>query len=422
MKKLLFFFVATAIVVACSEKEALNMEFPIPAKQQVNNIRSFEEALEVAQKSIELLNCGDSSTTRGTMTRMIDTDNSKIYRKKTTRSSSSFPNDTLMYIFNFNDNQGFAIVSASYSTEELIAVTEKGHFDPNISSEIEGFNLFMEMAEKYIANSTTQRGPFDPIQPPYLDSIVDINIQRGPYVTVQWGQTHPEGEYCPNGISGCVNTAMAQIMSYYNYPLSIDLTYDNADISVQALNWTDIKTHQTGHLLNTCSTPDTHKAIGRLCRQLGYMNNSSYGTNITTTLYNNAVSTMASLGYSIPNNISFDFNSIMNQLNSQHLFMITGSRIGESVGHAWVLDGYKYIETGFYRLEPIGLNGEWIITDSNVTITRLCHYNWGWYGDCNGYFSAGVFDTQAGVLYDGAHIADRDYCVYVRLYPMYYTQ
>ena len=28
------------------------------------------------------------------------------------------------------------------------------------------------------------------------------------------------------------------------------------------------------------------------------------------------------------------------------------------------------------------------------------HVNWGWYGDSNGYFEAGVFDTQQAYEYD----------------------
>lgn len=32
---------------------------------------------------------------------------------------------------------------------------------------------------------------------------------------------------------------------------------------------------------------------------------------------------------------------------------------------------------------------------------KLLHCNWGWDGDCNGYFYSGAFDTQSPEKYDG---------------------
>lgn len=31
----------------------------------------------------------------------------------------------------------------------------------------------------------------------------------------------------------------------------------------------------------------------------------------------------------------------------------------------------------------------------------MFHFNWGWYGNCNGYYAANVFDTQSALSYDG---------------------
>lgn len=49
-----FLFLASAIMmVACSNQETIDSNLQQPVKKQASNIRSFEEALQIAQSSIE---------------------------------------------------------------------------------------------------------------------------------------------------------------------------------------------------------------------------------------------------------------------------------------------------------------------------------------------------------------------------------
>ena len=58
-----------------------------------------------------------------------------------------------MYVFNFNDEQGFAVVSANRQTEGLIAAVEMGSYDPAIPTGNPGFDTYMQMAKVYVANT-----------------------------------------------------------------------------------------------------------------------------------------------------------------------------------------------------------------------------------------------------------------------------
>ena len=50
----------------------------------------------------------------------------------------------------------------------------------------------------------------------------------------------------------------------------------------------------------------------------------------------------------------------------------------------------------------------------------LYHFNWGWDGDCNGYFSTNVFDTTGGTFYDtGSHNHQYNLNYYVQLQCVY---
>ena len=396
-------FALAIMVASCSNQELIDSDFQQPTSQQTGNIRSYEEALQIAQASIQMVD-GQAQTRAASPRKIVLNDSKVCLAGEKTRSGND--QDTLMYVFNFEDNQGFAIVSASRNTEGLLAITEKGCFDPNVKSEIEGFNLFIEKAKNYVKNSkySISSRPnlrLDPILEMKDSTIIEQTIV-GPYLSVRWGQSYCEGEYCDNNIAGCVNVAMAQIMSYYEYPSYIDITYPNSDISYQSLNWTNLKAHTTNHLLANCPSSDnnTHKSLGRLCRQLGYLDSSTYYTNRTGTNPNNVPGTFQYLGYNTTNGWTDHFNSsICTNLNSQKLSIMGGTCADG--GHAWVCDGYyNRKETECLMVRELGMLLWEIHTIYSVHESSFYHLNWGWYGSNNGYFSVGVFNTAVVYMPD----------------------
>lgn len=415
MKKLLTLFAVVIVLAACS-----NQEDAMPASQtSVKNtsyIRSFDEALQIAQSSISILE--GSEITRSGSTRKINLDDSKVYKQNALTRSAASANDTLMYVFNFEDNQGFAVIAANRNTDALIAVTEKGHYDPDNTSVVEGFNFYMDKVKEYL-----RIVPLKPIIPDsiYRDSLVikpDYSSKVGPYVTVEWGQVQPEGELCPNNLSGCTNTACAQIMSYYEYPTSIDITYDNTPF-VQNLNWSQMKNHLTQHPYSNCITQATHRSISLLHRQLGHLNHSEYtqdcGTRTYTELY--VGNTMQSLGYQTGNWTPYNISEAKNQLDINHLLLIRGDVVNEDSGHAWVLDGYLPYRQYTYRLQPIGIDGAWMVTNiiPGSIVSYACHMNWGWYGECNGYYSTTPFHLNSPEFGNGIQISE------VEFLPVYHS-
>lgn len=402
MKKIFLLFFAV-LLSACSYQNVNELESQLLKKQQTNNIRSIDEAYEIAQKSISLLNGSD--VTRSTSVRKINKGETKVYVKDSRTRSTSFSKDTLMYVFNFEDNQGFAIIAAQKNVEPLLSITEKGHYVPGEKTGIEGFDFFVEKAESYLLKEKeSPRAEITDI----MEQIVytgNIGASAGPYVTVQWGQQYPEGEFCSNGICGCNNTAMAQIMSYFNYPTSISLTYADRDIDTQSLNWTSMKAHAAGHSLSDCipTNYETHTMIGRLCRQLGELCHSTYypqtGNNPASTGTNTptyTASVFSSLGYTTNNWNSLPNINLKTELNNAHLLLTIGL-INSDEGHAWVMDGYTELEymTYIYHKEGIGNLSPWILFEIvGPSYKSLYHLNWGWYGINNGYFSYNVFNTS----------------------------
>ncbi len=403
MKKIILLFSLCVIAMACSQEESFDL---IPESHDSNqsSVRSFEEALEIAQNAGSVFSKAVSQNSEAKKakslipTKTVEMSNYKIICSSS-RKIKDNQADTLLYVFNYEDQRGFAIVSANKETEGLLAMTESGSYNENSEeNELSGIDFFMTLAKNYAMRGG---GGMEPLIPVY--TIDTIYSEVYPLISVKWGQSIPEGIYCPNGIAGCVNTAMAQIMSYYEYPQSINLTYENADITSQALDWTEMKKHilyylQNGHEYSLyCTANDSaHNAIGRLCRQLGHLNNSIYftdgsGTGVYSETY--VKPTFQFLGYNCNNWNNYSSGNTKSYLDANKPIFFIGRRensSGTTSGHAWVVDGYyRMTISKFY------FTGE--VETRNIMYN---HVNWGWRGINNGYFLDNVFNTADYYLLD----------------------
>ena len=111
-----------------------------------NNTRTYDEALSIAQRAAEYIDKWNNIPISSRRRVKTKNDNQVICTSKTIKSEDGL--DTLMYIFNFENDKGFAIVSANKATEELLAITEKGNYTQD--SDETGFGMFMDLAENYI--------------------------------------------------------------------------------------------------------------------------------------------------------------------------------------------------------------------------------------------------------------------------------
>lgn len=416
-KKLLPILILASIVSCTNVDEEISdfvMEEPESlAAYDTSNKRSYEEALSIAKESISMLE-SSSSGTRLLENRTIEAENVKYMITPSSSTRSSAEIDTLMYIFNFEGNSGFSIVSANKATEGLIAVIEEGSYDPAIGTDNESFQLYMELAKSYIINTEETISAFAPI-PGFIEykaETITKNIENhGPFLRTRWGGNWPYNLYCLNSkrdtvTAGCGPTAIAQILSYYEYPLSLPINYDGVS-STLVLNWATIKKHIfTDLATDRKEAPNkyceaAHEPIGKLLRQIGKLADVNYD-DASGTSSKNIANAFSSLGYKYDGFHDYKQNTIASSLRSGKIVCMVGTRIdgkGRTVGHVWIVDGNKKNRTisTEYKREP---GKSWEILNTGYTDTEYNHINWGWNGDCNGYFIASVFDSQKSVELD----------------------
>ena len=415
---------AASTLFACTQDMTDNLtvqtESDANVMKELPKYRTYEEALAVAQDAIGLL--GESSTTRSGKPRTVNTNDVQYILNSSSTRLDDEP-DTLMYVFNYEDSAGFAVVSANRATEELIAVTEQGNYVAGEETGNGGFDLYMDLAAEYTSlpkpplKDSIKDGPvgFKQVR---CETIIDTSMV-GPYLNVQWGQDSPYNKNCyqfdgSKAAAGCVATAIAQIMSYYKHPSSILISYEIPSYNY-SLDWNDILKHRRSSY-NDCQCED-HEMIGKLIRQIGNLVKMQYGDQ--SGAYDKDVPyALSVLGYKHGAYTSYTSSKITSSLVSKKLVYMSGVRNG-NVGHAWVVDGYKCLTCTYNEYMKEDYEIHWTLTNHSVESVMYHHINWGWNGYSNGYFIKNVFDAASPKELDPGvyYTVDKNYDTNLNIYP-----
>lgn len=396
------------VLVACAKQQAMETIPSFSSIVKVGQYRSYQEAERIALDAIGLID--ECHPTRSGSGRSIVS--STCYSKLATKTEPA--TDTLFYVFNFTDDDGFAIIAGDRQFFPLIAVTEKGHFSPETPTGVDGFDNYMSMVVSTL--SSNNRNGAIPYSY-YEDHI--IGNQMPPLVSVRWGQTGVFGQYCPNGIAGCVITATAQILSYLEKPdtlvLSVDMNNDYFAGDTLFLDWPSIKEHIVNHT-DSLACNAVHGQIGALMRELGAKYNANYYTNSTGAFLSQGVNVYSALGINCSSYAQANLSTIKSSLRLARPVQMAGVT-NNSEGHSFVADGYKDYEVWrtIYALE--GPDGEYIeIRTVKISESHSLHINWGWNGVCNGFFTFGTYNTASAEEYDTeSNYVSYDFCNQLRM-------
>jgi uncharacterized protein YjdB len=295
---------------------------------------------------------------------------SNVKREKTNVS-------TPYYVFNADNNGGFVIVSGDDRTKAILGYSEKGTIDlNNLPVNVKSwFNYYTNVISSLKNSSVEPRSGSQSVRStiePLLKSTWD---QDAPY----WDQCIFSGTQC---YTGCVATAMAQVVNYYQYPNKVaalpEYTTDSYGYSVPALPAVtlDWKNMCPSYPYNETRTDAQKKAVATLMRYCGQAIEMDYGPDGSGAyMYLVERALVQYFGYSQsarsiwqPAYSAEDWENIIYQeLAESRPVVYSGASPADGGGHAFVVDGYK--------------NG-------------LYHVNWGWGGYCDGHFVLTVMDSH----------------------------
>lgn len=294
------------------------------------------------------------------------------------------------YVFNVGENDGFIIVSGDDAARPILAFGDEGSFvDGYIPENVQAW---LDFYKKEISSIDQKEGIYV-----YDNGGVDDpgkTVVKPLLGRLAWGQDYPFNEKCPEAkgthtATGCAATSMAMVMKYHKYPEagegSFNYTTRSLKLPVQVqlgspYNWSIMEDKYSQN-----HSQESKDAVATLMFHVGASLEMDYNV---AAAGGSGASVYAHLPALINNfhynkNMYFMHRDYTNAGNWEYLIKkeldekrpILYSGQSKNGGHSFICDGYT--ESNYY------------------------HFNWGWEGNCNGYYaltalSPGVGGTGAG--------------------------
>ena len=303
----------------------------------------------------------------------------KAVRYQPEMNVAALADHSSFYIFNVGESDGFVIVSGDDRFQPILGYVDHGSFDAqsvpaNMKAWLDGYGDQLRRLQRseVKAEASWSRSAIAPL------------------LKTQWNQNEPFNMACPllpNGgrpVTGCVPTAMAQVMYYHKWPAATTATI--ADY-LGRTNWEGygIQTYPgypSGTRLEWEKMKDAYtaddseadiKAVARLMSICGASVNVDYRDNATGGSEADAEQALtAFLTY-------FDYSPIItmeyrdNYLYADWLDMVYSEL---QAARPVIYGGTSSGGAHFFIVD--GCDGS------------LFHVNWGWGGFCDGYFSLAI--------------------------------
>lgn len=295
--------------------------------------------------------------------------------KSMTRSTTTTRN--YFYVYNIGEKNGFVIVSADTRVKKILGYSDKGTFSPdNMPSNLKAWlNFYTDEIGYAIDNLPESQSE---VTETLFRNARQINAVSPLLGNIIYDQGAPYYNLCPlDGTShtytGCVATAMAQVMRYHQHPSqgSGSKTYTTqtlgktltVDFGATTYDWAN-----TLPYYYSSASQQENDAVATLMYHAGVSVNMDYTTSGSGTMTNFAVNAMHTyFGYDA--GIQFYdrkyfledewIAKVKAEIDASRPVIYQGAN-STNEGHAFVCDGYD---------------------DNN-----LFHINWGWSGISNGYY------------------------------------
>ncbi len=220
--RLRFYFTIISILLtfsACKQEKDI-VDRPTPTTTlNGDGLVTVQEAEGIARAFIAHNFDAVSSlrSTRDSTLKLIYTDLGDL---RTLEKNKAIPT---YYVFNI-DTVGFVIVSASESTLPILAYSEESAFSPTdipdaMKTHLSNMTEEVRYSFKYIKADQSIEAIRKKAIEGNLEGLRTTRSVAPLLGRIKWNQRPYYNEYCPEGTPvGCVATATAQIMKYYEYP------------------------------------------------------------------------------------------------------------------------------------------------------------------------------------------------------------
>ena len=290
-----------------------------------------------------------------------------------------------IYILN-NANGGWALVSADDCVRPILAYSPDGEFSieniaPAAKAKIDNYNEQIEIA----LSSGFQ--PDDKVMKEW-EQLKNGGVRSEatqyvvqPLIKTKWNQSPYYNDFCPtidgkNTLTGCVATAMAQVMNYWQWPKHgvgfHEYKSQNCG-TVASVFGLEYEWNNMPEQLDKFSSESSIDAVADIMYDCGVSVDMDYGLDGSSINNPQKVKDAMVKYFKYSPNMTLEekesytddewINKLKNELSDNRPILYYG--FGEGGGHAFICDGYATENSNYYF-----------------------HFNWGWSGIGDGYYYA----------------------------------
>ena len=414
IKFLLFGIIFT--LVSCNEfiVESISPETEKKSETFKPYYRDYDEALETAKEHI----FGSSTRSKS----VPEVKNHYVYKPSPLTRNVSDTVDVAFHVINFENEQGFAIISADKRAVPVYAYSGEGNINLYDAVEESGWGYFMDMAEKHYTSTLAldlppfinpqdsaiggpNYGDIPQLAIDYLNGVrcrvrtTDTYYNYGTRLFTLWDQYSPYNYYFPyvenaltlcNGKSsaGCAPVSIGQIMAFHEFPLSYQgFTF----------NWELIKSKQ-GYSQDELIDASLNTA--QLLRCIAHLGDADFNV-LTGMDIRGMIGAFQAMGYHATVT-SFTSEILKNDfMTHNNPVIIGGERPTDNFKHVWIVDEYrkKHTTLTYYYDEP-----PYNIYETFDSDTHYFHCNWGSGAGNPSAYCLNVFESPEGWTYSNSQI------------------
>ena len=303
------------------------------------------------------------------------------------------------HLYIFTTDHSFVLMAADSRVQPVLGYSFTGCFvvdgmPDNLRAWLQGYNDEIQAA----IDSNVKASPKTTRQWRNLVNGVKgtrASVVVAPLLSTTWDQSSPYNMYCPSGtVTGCVATAMAQVMKFWGYPAHGIGSHaytpkTHPQYGQQYANFNEA-TYDWSHMTNTygsSSTTQEKQAVASLMYHCGVSVDMNYGPSSTggsgaatanvADALKNYFNYAPETEYRLRNSYSNDDWIAMLKADLDLGRPIQYSGQGSGGGHSFVCDGYN--DADYF------------------------HFNWGWSGNCNEYYTVNNLNPGPGGIGSGAY-------------------
>lgn len=311
-----------------------------------------------------------------------------------------YPKDhrPLYYVFNNDENSGFVIVGADEQARDILFFSDHGSYDADNMPE--NFRWWMEQLEADIVKAIAQgeqsvaisERRSAPARAP-RQSVDELMRTRWSQEAPYWNDIPKLGNKYDNFVTGCVATAMAQVMKFHRYPAT--------GTGSHSYSWY-FQTSGSDAVANPLLSSGTRKTFSSNFGQHTYAWDAMKNTYSSTSTDAESNAAVAQLMYDCGVAVDMQYGTINYGGSGAYPFDIQPAMVkyfnydkaSKYVSRDYYSDeeweALVYNEIANYRPVVYGgrtvtNSGHQFVCDGYDANNNMFHFNWGWNGSYNGY-------------------------------------